>query len=174
MRLAATWLQDKIQADKRYVKGSLYIIIIFFSIGKSTSPMHSSDYSADGLWIFYLENVTMDDIATRKQKLETRKQILHVQDQQRRLLLCSHVRHVQVQLRLQYNFFNNFFIIFSSPGGNLGMNGKYCTYRILYAKMHKNPRNFTAKMPRNFAEFRVLYQKIPCSAGSKKTLPWTP
>ncbi len=30
MRLAATRLQDKRQADKRCVKGRLYIIIIFF------------------------------------------------------------------------------------------------------------------------------------------------
>ncbi len=37
MRLEATRLQDKRQADKRCVKGCLYIIIIFFSISKSTS-----------------------------------------------------------------------------------------------------------------------------------------
>ncbi len=37
MRVAAPPLPDKRQADKRCVKGRLYIIIIFFSIGKSTS-----------------------------------------------------------------------------------------------------------------------------------------
>jgi hypothetical protein len=37
MRLVATRLQDKRQADKRCVKGHLYIIIIFFIIGRSTS-----------------------------------------------------------------------------------------------------------------------------------------
>jgi hypothetical protein len=58
----------------------------------------------------------MDDIATRKQNLETRKQILHA------LVACPgsakaavvqprppRQLHVQVQLRLQYNIFNNFF-----------------------------------------------------------------
>jgi hypothetical protein len=33
-----------------------YIIIIFFSIGKSTSSAHACDYSADGPSIFGLEN----------------------------------------------------------------------------------------------------------------------
>jgi hypothetical protein len=69
MRLVANRLQDKRKADKRCVKGRLYILIIFFSIGKSTSLTHASDFSADGPWIFCLENalVLFDDIATQKQ-----------------------------------------------------------------------------------------------------------
>ncbi len=43
----ATRLQDRSQADKYCVKGRLDIIIIFFSICKSTSSAHASDYSAD-------------------------------------------------------------------------------------------------------------------------------
>ncbi len=65
MRRAATRLQDKRQADKWCVKSCLYIIIIFFSIGKSTSSTHASDYSADGPWIFGLENALV-----RKQILQ--------------------------------------------------------------------------------------------------------
>jgi hypothetical protein len=50
MRLAVTQLKDKRQADKRCVKGRLYIIINFFSIGKSISSMYASYFSADGPW----------------------------------------------------------------------------------------------------------------------------
>jgi hypothetical protein len=44
---------------------------IFFSIDKSTSLTHASDYSADSHCIFGLENalVHMDEIAARKQIL---------------------------------------------------------------------------------------------------------
>ncbi len=57
MPLVDTRLQDKRQADKRCAKGRPYIILILFCIGKSTSSKHASDFSADGLWIFGLENV---------------------------------------------------------------------------------------------------------------------
>ncbi len=65
MRLVAPRFQDKRQADKRYVKSWLYIIIIFFSIGKSTSSMHASDYLADEPWFGNCAG-TMDDIAKQK------------------------------------------------------------------------------------------------------------
>jgi hypothetical protein len=45
------------QADKRCVKGVFTSQLYFFSIGKLTSLTHASDYSADGPWIFDMENV---------------------------------------------------------------------------------------------------------------------
>ncbi len=41
---------------QRYVKGHLYIIIIFFYHWQVHILDHASDYSADGPWIFGLEN----------------------------------------------------------------------------------------------------------------------
>jgi hypothetical protein len=56
--LAATQLQDKRQADKRCVKGCIYIIIIFFKALASPHPRRMlPTFSADGPWIFGLENV---------------------------------------------------------------------------------------------------------------------
>ncbi len=66
MRLAATRLQDKRQADKWCVKGCLYIIIIFFSFSPHPQPC---------FWLFSWRPLdiwfgkcagTMDDKATRK------------------------------------------------------------------------------------------------------------
>ncbi len=60
MRLAATRLQDKRQANKRCVKGCLYIISIFLALfGKFTSSTHASNFSADSPWIFGLENALL-------------------------------------------------------------------------------------------------------------------
>jgi hypothetical protein len=56
MRLAVAGVQDKIQADKKCVKGRLYIIVIFFWHWQVHILDHASDYSADGPWIFSLEN----------------------------------------------------------------------------------------------------------------------
>ncbi len=73
MRLAATQLQDKRQADKRCIKGRLYIIIKIFQ--------HWQVHILDAcFWLFSWQPLniwfgkcgsTLDDIATRKQ-------ILHV------------------------------------------------------------------------------------------------
>jgi hypothetical protein len=56
MCLAATQLQDKRQADKRCVKGHLYITIIFLWPWQVHILHHASNYSADGLWKIDLEN----------------------------------------------------------------------------------------------------------------------
>jgi hypothetical protein len=73
MRLAATRLQDKRQADKRCVKGHLYITIIFLYHWQIHILHHASNYSADGSWdIWFVKCAgTMNDKATQKQ-------ILHV------------------------------------------------------------------------------------------------
>jgi hypothetical protein len=71
MPLAATRLQDKRQADKRCVKGRLYIIKFFFSISKSTSltVLLTIQLMALGYLVWKMRWYYFDKA--------TRKQILH-------------------------------------------------------------------------------------------------
>ncbi len=70
-QFACDWrLQDKRQADKRCVKGRLYIIIKFFSIGKSTSSTMPLiiQLTAPGYLVWKCASA-IDDKATRIQIL---------------------------------------------------------------------------------------------------------
>jgi hypothetical protein len=56
MQLAATQVQDKRQADKRCVKGHLYVHYNYIFHHWQVHILDHADYSADGPWIFGLEN----------------------------------------------------------------------------------------------------------------------